>query len=127
VIWQPASAGGQELRFAYSAKHAFDNESEHGQAEFSYGLRIRIARADTPATYREGKIVFPIELPPGRFWHACIHLIPLIEGTSFEPLYSCRSFCGVSNTYETRRHKFLNTATRFVTPDTNTLTSVVAG
>ena len=86
-----------------------------------------MARADTPASYRRAKIVFPIQLPPGRSWHACVHLIPVIEGKSLDPLYSCRSFCAVSNTYESRRRHFLESATHFVTPETNTLTTVVAG
>jgi glycogen debranching enzyme len=127
ATWRSASAGAPELLLGYAVTHAFHNESEEGQAEFSCGLRIRIARADSQADYRGGRIIFPVELCAGQSWHACIHLIPIIEGRCLDPLYSCGSFSGSDNVYDRRRHVFLQAATHFVTPETNTLTAVVAG
>jgi glycogen debranching enzyme len=126
VVWRPDNAGAPELQFTYTASHHFDNESEHGQAEFSCGLRVRLAQSDTSADYREGAIIFPVELAPAQSWHACLQFIPVFEGRSFEPVYSCRSFCCGANTYEKRRRIFVGEATRFVTQETGTLTAVVA-
>lgn len=64
--------------------------------------------------------------PLGR-WHACLNLIPFIDGRWLEPLYGCRSVAGALNEYDRRRKIFLSEATSFQAPRSETLTHVVVG
>ena len=44
------------------------------------GMRLRIQTADSAPSYENGRIGFRIELVPQGSWHACINMIPRIEG-----------------------------------------------
>ena len=54
------SSAHQTLRTTY------DNE------DFHRGLTLR-ARADSPASFANGRLAFEVSIPPGATWHACLH------------------------------------------------------
>ncbi len=67
----------QELRLAYR------------NGTFERGLRIRCERADAPGTWRDGCLVFPLELAPHARWHACLTWEPLAVPGETEEVPAC--------------------------------------
>ena len=54
-------------------------------------------------------------------------LIPLIDGQRLAPLYGCHALRGAHNERDRRRQRFLQEATCFSTPASQTLSHVVTG
>src|SRR5918997_6504543 len=81
----------------------------------------------TNFTQRRTEFTLTLELEPGGTWHACLDLIPFIDGRWLRTHYGCRSFAGTHNEYDRRRKIFLSEATRFTAPQSETLTHVVTG
>jgi glycogen debranching enzyme len=123
------SAGddAHELRFDYKAEHTFSNQEGAGTKRLHRGLVVRIDNAGSRPRYEGGRISFEVELEPRGRWHACLNLIPFIDGRWLKPLYGCRSFAGARNEYDRRRKIFLTEATSFHAPRSETLTPVVVG
>ncbi|HTP32801.1 MAG TPA: glycogen debranching N-terminal domain-containing protein [Candidatus Acidoferrales bacterium] len=119
--------GAWELSFDYTAENSFNHPPEAGTRRLHRGLALRVENAASVPACREDAISFAIELAPQGTWHACIHLVPCMEGSTLQPLYRCRSFVAGRNEQDRRRRIFLNEATDFTGPDKNTLTSVVVG
>jgi glycogen debranching enzyme len=124
--WQ-AGEGWWELSFDYEAEHAFDHQGERGTARLHRGLVVRVSNADSPPSFREGRLSFAIELPAQGRWHGCVHFMPVLEGERLEPAYRCRSFAGAEGEPNERRDVFLQESTDFDLPESHTLASVVAG
>jgi glycogen debranching enzyme len=40
--------------------------------DFRRQLAVRVCRSGSQAVYANGRVTFPIDLPPGRSWHACL-------------------------------------------------------
>jgi glycogen debranching enzyme len=118
---------GTELRFDYKAEHNYDNQGNKGVASIHRGLTLQIARSDSNPGYENNVIRFKVSLHPLQKWHACINLIPLIDGQQLTNIYGCRSFAKTQNQYDYRRNVFLSEATRFSTAESESLSSVVSG
>lgn len=116
-----------ELRFDYRAEHAYDNQEGSGTKRLHRGLTLRVENAASAPLYQDHRISFAVALEPLGTWHACLNLIPFIDGQRLEPLYGCRSFAGTHNEHDRRRKIFLSEATRFTAPENRTLTHVVVG
>lgn len=118
--------GVWEYVFDYSVEHVYENQNEIGTARLHRGAVLRIENATSEPHYSSGKIIFPVTLEPQSKWHACITLIPQIEGKIMAPLYRCRSFFGNDNQFDRQRNRFVEGATQFSIPETGTLATVVA-
>lgn len=125
--WLETEAGRGELNFDYRAEHAYDHQGNTGTAHLHRGLTLRVENPTSAPSYDGKRISLAVELGPGAAWHACINLIPRIDGVTLSPLYGCSSFVGVNNEHDRKRKIFLSEATRFATPEDKTLTHVVAG
>jgi len=125
--WRAAKAGSWELAFDYKVAHEYEHQGNAGTARLHRGVTLRIADAPSPPSYSAGRISFPINLAPHQTWHACVNIVPFIDGQTMEPMYGCHAFEGVQNEYDERRENFLSGATRFTAPQSETLTSVAVG
>jgi glycogen debranching enzyme len=125
--WRDADAGAWELIFDYHAEHHYDQQGNIGIARLHRCVTLRVEHVDSPPSYANGAISFRVELAPHGTWHACINLIPVIDGTAMPPLYGCRSFGGIHNERDRRRAMFLREATAFSTHESETLAPIVAG
>ncbi len=125
--WKSADIGVWELAFDYEAEHHYSHQGNEGVERIHRGLTLRIEHADTVPLYENGRLSFRIHLPPLGRWHTCIKLIPFIDGKFMPPLYGCHAFGGTHNEYDRRRNIFLDEATIFSTPASNTLAGVVIG
>ena len=121
------TGGVRELHFDYKVEHTYHNQEGTGTRRLHRGMTLRVENATSAPSYRDKQISFDIELGPRGAWHACLNLIPCIDGKTLQPLYGCRSFTGTHNEYDRRRKIFLSEATRFTAPDDNSLTNVVVG
>lgn len=119
--------GAYELHFDYRVEHTFNNQEGSGTKSLHRGLLLRVENATSPPSCKGNQISFEVELSPGARWHACLNLIPFIDGRWLETLYGCRSFAGTQNEYDRRRKIFLAEATEFKAPQSETLTNVVLG
>jgi glycogen debranching enzyme len=125
-VWRRAGPAW-ELGLDYAVEHTYDHQGMAGTAKLRRGLTLRIENTSSTPSYEENRISFSLELAPGAQWHACLNLVPSIEGQPLQPLYGCRSFNGADNEYDRRRKIFLSEATHFTTPQTGALTDVVVG
>lgn len=125
--WRETGEGVWELSFDYEAEHSYDHQGNKGTASIRRGLTLRVERADSPPSYEEGRLSFRVELAPRAAWHACLDLIPFIDGETLTPLYGCRSFEGAHNEHDRRRKIFLAESTRVEAPGDGTLSHVVTG
>ncbi|HXG68768.1 MAG TPA: glycogen debranching N-terminal domain-containing protein, partial [Blastocatellia bacterium] len=125
--WREAGEGAWELVFDYKAEHQYDHQGDTGSARIHRGVTLRVEHSTSAPSYKDGRISFPVELPPHGVWHACINLIPFIDGRTLPPLYGCHAFDNTHNEYDRRRHIFLSEATTFTTPESYTLSHVVVG
>lgn len=117
----------RELCFDYRAENEYDHQGHRGTARLHRGLALRIDRCASEPSYAEGRIRFQIQLGPGEIWHACISMIPIVEGEAIPPLYGCHFAAGADNFHERRRQLFLEEATAFSTPGSGTLSQIVVG
>jgi glycogen debranching enzyme len=122
-----ATGGTWELHFDYKVEYTYNNQQGTGTNRLHRGLLLRVENASGAPAYKDKQISFRVELEPLSTWHACLNLIPFIDGRWLETLYGCRSFAGTHNEYDRRRRIFLNEATRFRAPRDETLTPVVVG
>ncbi|HET9221385.1 MAG TPA: glycogen debranching N-terminal domain-containing protein, partial [Roseiflexaceae bacterium] len=125
--WRTAGAGAWELVFDYHAEHDYKQQGERGTAAIRRKLTLRFQNLTSPPVYEEGRVTFRVALEPHATWHACIDMIPWVDGRALAPLYSCRSFGGTHNHHDRLRDLFLDAATTFSAPESATLTSAVVG
>lgn len=124
--WRQVSRGIWELQFDYHAKHRYSHQGNHGTKRFDSELRIRVEKAGSRPSYRDGKLRFTVRLQPAGSWHTCIKFIPLFEGKELLPLYGCREFFGTRNELDRRRGIFLSESTQFEINKEPTLAATVA-
>ena len=118
-----------ELSFDYRAENTYAHRGEAGASRIRRGVTLRFGRATSPPSFDRGRgrVRFRVELAPRAQWHACVEVVPFIDGARLEPQYDCREFRGVRNELDRRRQIFLEEATRFATPETETLAQTVVG
>ncbi|HYH86779.1 MAG TPA: glycogen debranching N-terminal domain-containing protein [Pyrinomonadaceae bacterium] len=121
------TGGAWELYLDYKVEHTFNHQGGSGTKRLHRGVKLRVERAASAPVYEDNRITFAVELGPLGEWHACINVIPFIDGQWLQQLYGCRSFGGTHNEYDRRRKIFLSEATRFTAPQVNTLTHAVVG
>ncbi|MGB6482508.1 MAG: glycogen debranching N-terminal domain-containing protein [Candidatus Acidiferrales bacterium] len=126
VRWNTPSEGA-ELYFRHTQSHAYSHSHERGIAKIDRGLRIRISAADPPPKYHKGRITYRVRLASHAKCHFCLDFMPSIDGRVLTPGYSCHSFFGSHNKYDSLRLRFLDSATHFSSPTGKSLTSVVTG
>jgi glycogen debranching enzyme len=125
--WHEAETDAWELTFDYNAEHIYDQQGNQGTASIHRAVTLRVEHATSTPSYRDGRIVFQVELDPHGSWHACIKIIPCIDGTIMAPRCGCRSFTGTHNERDRCRSIFLQEATGFSVPTSATLAPVVVG
>jgi glycogen debranching enzyme len=125
--WRAVGQGAWELIFDYHAEHRYDRQGNTGVARLHRGITLRVGHATSAPSYADGCISFRVELGPHGTWHACLDLIPYIDGEIMSPRYGCRSFVGVHNERDQQRMRFQNEATTFSTPESDTLAPIVVG
>jgi glycogen debranching enzyme len=122
-----AAGNASELHFDYTVERAYSNQEGAGTKRLHRGLLLRVENSTSAPAYAGQRISFRVELEPQGAWHACVNLIPFIDGRWLETNYGCRSFAGTRNEYDRRRRIYLTEATRFRAPRDETLTPVVVG
>ena len=120
-------AGDGELAFDWHAGHDFDHQSERGHAELHRAVTLRIEEADSRPSFDDGRIRFDVRLEPDDSWHACVDVIPTIDGEPFPPLYHCGAFSRVNNDRDVKRDSFFHYATDFEAPGSDDLSYEVVG
>jgi glycogen debranching enzyme len=122
-----ASAPGQwALTFAYHAEHTYSHQGNSGIAVLDRAVIIRFQNVTSPPTYSWRRVRFNVDLPPHATWHACIDVLPVIDGRRLESQYRCRSFSPEAE-FDRRRRVFLHEASSVMSPSSQTLASVVIG
>lgn len=125
--WREAEGGAWELVFDYRAENDYEHQGERGTARIHRSLVLRFEAASSPPSYRDGEIVFSVELEPHGTWHACVKAIAHVESETLAPLYGCRAFAGAQSERDVARGTFFHYASRFSAPAEETLTGVVIG
>ena len=113
------------LTFSYAAEHAFSHQGNIGTAPLNRAVKIYIQNTSPPPTFRKGAVRFAFELAARATWHACIDVLPVIDGETLQSQYRCRSFTAAGGPYDDRRQAFLREASSVSAPATNTLADVV--
>jgi glycogen debranching enzyme len=123
--WHENSEGNWELALDYQARHHYRHQGNEGEAQIHRGITIVVENAGSPPSYRARKISFDVKLQPQGRWHACIKMIPHVEGEPMVPVYGCYAFENSDNEFDRRSRAFLDSATHFSTPESTTLSAVV--
>lgn len=116
-----------ELRTDYRARHRYDHQGRKGVAKIHRGLVTRFSNYGSPPSHRRGRISFAVALEAGESWHACVDLLPEIDGRQMLPEYGCRAFFAPEHAFERKTAKFLGEATRFSSPESHSLAPAVIG
>lgn len=135
--WTSNKQTDPQLAFDYRVEHKWRHQQDGGIACMHRALTLRIAGADSPPDFHDGRIVFQVMLQPHAHWRACLEALPMIYDlplpgvgiTDFSPVeYDCDTRKRHSaNDWDTRRHRFLSAATTFSSPQVSTLAPVVIG
>ena len=123
--WRNIDPGRWELCFDYVARHHYSHQGDVGDAVIHRSMAIQITNSTTEPAYSDGKISFKLALDPLQQWHACVLMIPRVEDEPEYALYECYAFEPTQNVFDTSRTRFLNAATAFTAPESQTLTTVV--
>jgi glycogen debranching enzyme len=121
--WRPADG---VLAFSYVARHRYEHQGERGTAIFRCGMEVRVARADSLPRFKNNVLQFQIDLQPSASWHACIYLIPIIDGKRLLAEHVVCSFEEASDPSDAARQAFVKDSTSFITPGDGALSHVVA-
>ncbi len=73
------SSSKQELRTAYTNR------------DFRRELVVKVERADSPAQFANGRLLFDIQLPAKHVWHACIRWLPLTTSSRRPTTLPCNA------------------------------------
>ena len=114
--WLPEGELRGELRCDYRARRARDPHEDEEEVRLDRGLTVRIEEAGSPPGYLRKRIRFSVRLPGGGTWHACILLVPRIDGTVLPAPARCRSFAGEEE-LDRRTRVFLDEATALRGPE----------
>ena len=123
--WADHGQGRWDLVFDYVARHHYEHQGDRGDAAIHRSITIQVANASTEPAYSKNKISFKVSLDPLRHWHACILMIPSVEGEPEYPLYGCYALQPTDHPFDISRRRFLDESTAFSGPALNVLTPVV--
>lgn len=115
------------LRFAYRASRSFDNQGEKGTATIERSVTVVFGVAPLRRDPVAFDVAFDIALEPRQTWHLCVDFIPSIDGVTMTPVHRCREFRRGDHPHDRRVVAFTTAATRFETPGSGSMCSVVAG
>jgi len=84
-----------------------DNPAEvrwrYERRDFARGLTLRVVTADSRPRLSRARIVFPVTLPPGGRWRACLHLVPEIGAELLAAPAACHQML-LDEVEERRQH-----------------------
>ena len=123
--WQ-STAAGHTLTFSYEAEHQYSHQGHVGTAHLERGVRLSFINATSPPTHRHDTIRFDFELAPHATWHLCVEIIPRIDGHE-HPSTVVGRLRARNASYDTRRSRFLESATTVSISGSGTLATVVVG
>lgn len=63
--------------------------SRYRSQDFRRGVLYHLHCSQTTPHFANGRLVFPITLGPGGTWHACGHIVPVIDGIEQWPRHGC--------------------------------------
>jgi glycogen debranching enzyme len=124
--WRKADNGQWELLFDYHVEHEYAHQGEAGIARLHRGVIVRISQSSSAPVYERPHIRFRVEIPPQGCWHACLDIIPTIDGNPIGAERSCCSFAANDDEFAARRLTFLDSTTRFRAPDRSMTPIVIA-
>jgi len=114
------------LFFDFHAQHAYDHQGERGVARAHRSVALQIEHSDSPASYQDGSIWFPVRLESHASWHACLNAIPSVSERTFRPQHRGTGFGGNPGQFDHEREKFLTEdAARFRSIGSGTLAATV--
>ncbi len=119
--WQEAEENVWELIFDYQSEHSYEHQGEAGTAAIHRRLSIKIEDAGSPPSYRDGCIHFPVRLGSQETWHACLTMIPSIDGNLLAPEDEHTTLYGNQTKFDRLRKGFLERAATFSTPESSGL------
>jgi glycogen debranching enzyme len=91
----------------------------HNQG-FLRGVIYQLHCAQTKPHFANGRILFDITLPPGGTWHACGHIIPVLDGVKLPPQYGCHKAVAAGDTEADRLQRLWHeTTTKVITSNHN--------
>ena len=122
-----AGEGFWEHETTYEAAHAYSHQGRAGTATFGRGVIVRFSNVTSPPQRTGRRVAFSVALEPHACWHCCVDVVPRVDDRTLVPDYGCRSFTAPDNELERRTRRFLADAASFSTPDSGTLSPVVAG
>jgi glycogen debranching enzyme len=126
--WQgEVEPGRWEYIFDYRAEHTYHHQDESGHAFLHRGMKLQILKADSVPKYKSKKLIFPVRLDPGKSWHTCVEVRAHIDGNDLPLQRYCTSFEPQDNEYDRKQMVFLLEASRFQSPESETLTPLVLG
>jgi len=65
--------------------------AEYSRDGYRAGFVYRLERSDSPARAEGRSVVLDVSLAPGQAWHACVYLVPEVDGAQFLPPGRCGS------------------------------------
>lgn len=126
--WRKNNQGTWEFVLDHYATHEYDNQGDKGVASLHRGLRVHIMRSDSQPTFSDGRILFRVQLAPRQSWHACLELLPVIDGQELPSQYSCYAFGTSKTEFDRVRERFYSRSTKFDAGNFSNLAyDVVAG
>jgi glycogen debranching enzyme len=126
--WRQTGKDVYELHFDYRVAHTYSHQGISGVERLHRGVTVRVANATSlPFLFEAGKIGFEVDLEPHGSWHACVSVIPWIDGRKLPQSDGCHAFDAQHNELDRLRAVFLKEATGFTTPQDRTLSEVVTG
>jgi glycogen debranching enzyme len=125
--WREAGNGTCEFLPDFHATHNYEERGRTGSAAIHRSLSLCVENADSPPTYKHGRIRFEITLPPHGAWHTCIRMTLMVDGQVMPSPSECWSFDAERSDFDRLRNLYLSEATHFEAPTTHTLTHVVIG
>ncbi len=123
--WKKSAEGNWELTFDYRVEHRWEHQGDSGTSRLHRAITLTLVHAPSEPEYKDGKILFRVQLAPHGTWHACLNWVPQVEGDVLPLLYGCRPFNQPHTTWDLKRETFLREATRFTAPGRDDLTDSV--
>ncbi len=115
------------LLFDYRAENDYHHQDAQGHSEIHRAITIEVTNAGSPPRYKNGKLIFSVELGPGKCWHTCINMLAMIDGCDLALHYGCDSFGPQNNRFDRKRQIFLKEAAGFSSLESHTLAPTVLG
>lgn len=123
--WREMPGPAWELEFTYCLERQYQQQNEAGDVRLQRAVIIRIEHVVSPPELTGDGVRFDVELAPRDEWHACLRMLPQIDGVLLEPPRGCHQL--TERRGDSHHSLFLAEATKFEGLGTGTLTTVVIG